>query len=163
MSMCMCARVWTRVYYVYWRQFLFFHFRAHINRSYIFIYKSFERINYCNVLAKLYVCAPRLEERTLWRRAIFNPASISTKHCFYQYNFYKFDQASFSSIQTAKGLLDRGSLCLDQSPILNPLSSTGFVQLVLQTPYNFYFRPGLGWERLWIVTLKWRYINCIDR
>jgi len=27
---------------------------------------------------------------------------------------------------------------------------------------NFYFRSGLGMERLWVVTLKWRYINFID-
>jgi len=40
---------------------------------------------------------------------------------------------------------------------------SGFVQLVLQAPLNFYFRPGLGWERLWVVILKWRYINSIDR
>jgi len=28
---------------------------------------------------------------------------------------------------------------------------------------NSHFRPGLGWERLRVVTLKWRYINSIDR
>ena len=27
---------------------------------------------------------------------------------------------------------------------------------------NLFFHPGLDWERLWVVTLKWRYINSID-
>ena len=43
------------------------------------------------------------------------------------------------------------------SPLPTPLCPARFTSFL-----KLLFSPRPGWERLWVVTLKWRYINSID-